>query len=305
MQVITTVQEMLDARASWRVSDSVGLVPTMGYLHEGHLSLVREARAENEILAVSIFVNPTQFGPHEDLERYPRDLPRDLRMLEECHVDVVFTPTPADMYPPGFSTYVDPGGPLAEAVEGAARPGHFRGVATVVLKLFQILQPHRAYFGQKDAQQVAVISRMVADLNLPVMLRILSTIREPDGLAMSSRNAYLTSPARASATVLYKALLAGKQAFESQSASPADVVRVMRETVAHEPLASLDYAEVRDPTTFLPLETLQAPALLLIAASIGSTRLIDNFLLRADGTWEMGIGQAQVRRLSIRKGTHI
>lgn len=292
MQVITTVQEMLDTRAAWGASDTVGLVPTMGYLHEGHLSLVRRAREENGILAVSIFVNPAQFGPHEDLARYPRDLQRDLRLLEECDVDFVFTPTSADMYPPGFVTYVDPTGPFVEAAEGAARPGHFRGVATVVLKLFHILQPQRAYFGQKDAQQVAVISRMVSDLNLPVNLRILSTIREADGLAMSSRNAYLRSEARAAATILYKALLAGKQAFESRSGSPAAVVRAMRETVAHEPLASLDYAEVRDPTTFLPLETLQAPALLLIAASLGTTRLIDNFLLRADGTWETGTGQA-------------
>lgn len=292
MQVITTIQEMLDARAAWRASDTVGLVPTMGYLHEGHLSLVRRARAENEILAVSIFVNPTQFGPHEDLARYPRDLPGDLSMLEDCNVDLVFAPTAADMYPPGFASYVDPQGPLVEAAEGAARPGHFRGVATVVLKLFHILQPHHAYFGQKDAQQVAVISRIVSDLNLPVRLRILPTMREADGLAMSSRNAYLESEVRASATILYKALLAGKQVFESRSGSPADVVRAMHETVAREPLASLDYAEVRDPTTFLSLETLQAPALLLIAASLGTTRLIDNFLLRADGTWEIGIGQA-------------
>ena len=292
MRVITTVREMLDERAAWGVFNTIGLVPTMGYLHEGHLSLVRQARAENEILAVSIFVNPTQFGPHEDLARYPRDLPRDLRMLEDCDVDFVFAPTSADMYPPGFATYIDPNGPLVEAAEGAARPGHFRGVATVVLKLFQILQPQHAYFGQKDAQQVAVISRMVSDLNLPVTLRILSTMREADGLAMSSRNAYLAPEARSSATILYRALLAGKQVFDSRSGSPAGVVRAMREMVAREPLASLDYAEVRDPTTFLPLETLQAPALLLIAASIGPTRLIDNFLLRADGTWETGSRRA-------------
>ncbi len=290
MRVITTVQEMLDVRADRAVSGTFGLVPTMGYLHEGHLALVRRARAENEVLAVSIFVNPTQFGPHEDLERYPRDLPRDLRLLEECGVDLVFTPTAADMYPPGFATYVEPGGPLVAAAEGASRPGHFRGVATVVLKLFQILRPHRAYFGQKDAQQVAVISRMVADLALPVTLRILSTVREADGLAMSSRNAYLSPQMRAAATVLYKALLAGKRAFEEQTPEgPAGVVRVMREVVSSEPLVTLDYADLRDPGTFLPLESLQAPALLLIAASPGSTRLIDNFLLRADGTWDTGI----------------
>src|SRR5581483_9149663 len=233
-----------------------------------------------------IFVNPTQFGPREDLERYPRDLPRDLRLLEEYGVDLVFTPTAAEMYPLDFATYVEPGGPLVTAAEGASRPGHFRGVATIVLKLFQILRPQRAYFGQKDAQQVAVISRMVADLVLPVTLRILPTVREADGLAMSSRNAYLTPEMRAAATVLYRALLAGKQAFEDQvSGGPAGVIEAMREVVASEPLVALDYAQVRDPGTFQPLESLQAPALLLIAASPGSTRLIDNFLLRADGTW--------------------
>lgn len=290
MQVITTVRDMLDARASWAASSMVGLVPTMGYLHEGHLSLVRQARAENDILAASIFVNPTQFGPHEDLERYPRDLPRDLRLLEDCGVDVVFTPTPADVYPPGFATYVDPSGPLVTAGEGASRPGHFRGVATVVLKLLQIFRPQQAYFGQKDAQQVAVIGRMIEDLNLPVTLRVHPTMREIDGLAMSSRNAYLAPDERAAATILYKALLRGKQAFEDRApADPAGIAEIMRETVAGEPRATLDYAEARDPHTFLPLDTLRAPALLLIAASVGATRLIDNFLLRADGTWETGI----------------
>ncbi len=294
MRVITTVREMLDARADQAVSGTFGLVPTMGYLHEGHLALVRRARGENEVLAASIFVNPTQFGPREDLERYPRDLPRDLRLLEEYGVDLVFTPTAAEMYPLNFATYVEPGGPLVTAAEGASRPGHFRGVATIVLKLFQILRPQRAYFGQKDAQQVAVISRMVADLVLPVTLRILPTVREADGLAMSSRNAYLTPEMRAAATVLYRALLAGKQAFEDQvSGGPAGVIEAMREVVASEPLVALDYAQVRDPGTFQPLESLQAPALLLIAASPGSTRLIDNFLLRADGTWDIGIKQGQ------------
>ena len=292
MQVITTVQDMLHARASWTASDTIGLVPTMGYLHEGHLSLVRQARAENEVLAASIFVNPAQFGPHEDLARYPRDLPRDLRLLENCGVDVVFTPAPVDMYPENFVTYVDPSGPLVTTAEGASRPGHFRGVATIVLKLFQIIRPQRAYFGQKDAQQVAVISRMVADLNLPVILRIHPTIREADGLAMSSRNAYLAPEGRAASTILYRALTAGKEAFENASSTgPAGVARViaqMQAIIATEPRARLDYAEVRDPTTFLPLETLQAPALLLIAATVDTTRLIDNLLLCADGTWDSG-----------------
>ncbi|MEO7022071.1 MAG: pantoate--beta-alanine ligase [Ktedonobacteraceae bacterium] len=292
MHVITTVQEMLDMCASWTDVQSVGLVPTMGYLHKGHLSLVQQARTENEILLASIFVNPTQFGPREDLTRYPRDLPHDLSMLEECGVDAVFVPTASDMYPPDFATYVEPTGVLATGAEGASRPAHFRGVATVVLKLFQIIQPQHAYFGQKDAQQVAVITRMVADLNLPVTLRILPTIRETDGLAMSSRNAYLAPPARAIAPVLYRALLAGQQAFGRASTDgPAGVVRAMQKVVNNEPEARLDYAEVRDPYTFLPLETLQAPALLIIALSLGSTRLIDNFLLRVDGTWSTGCMQ--------------
>lgn len=292
MRVITTVQEMLDARADWTASQRVGLVPTMGYLHAGHLSLVRQARAESEILLVSVFVNPTQFGPREDLARYPRDLPRDLSLLEECGVDAVFVPTPTEMYPPDFATYVEPTGPLVTGAEGASRPGHFRGVATVVLKLFQMIRPQYAYFGQKDAQQVAVITRMVTDLNFPVTLRILPTIREANGLAMSSRNAYLTPSARTAATVLYRALLAGQQAFGSlYRADPNSVVWAMQQVVATEPEARLDYAEVRDPKTFLPLETLQAPALLIIAVSLGSTRLIDNFLLQADGTWNTGTMQ--------------
>lgn len=290
MQVLTTVQEMLALRASWTAPQTVGLVPTMGYLHEGHLALVRQARKENTILTVSIFVNPTQFGPHEDLARYPRNLPRDLQMLEDCGVDAVFVPSPSAMYPSGFSTYVDPGGTLTTTVEGASRPGHFRGVATVVLKLFQILAPHTAYFGQKDAQQVSVISRMVTDFHLPVRLRILPTIREADGLAMSSRNAYLSPSERSASTILYKALCAGQQVFESHLVTdPYYVVKAMTETITSEPGTRLDYAEVRDPDTFLPLEVLQAPALLLLAVFIGETRLIDNFLLSADGTWDTGL----------------
>lgn len=290
MQVISTVQEMLDWRANLGASHTVGLVPTMGYLHTGHLSLVRQARTENTLLVASIFVNPAQFGPHEDLSRYPRDLPRDLRMLEDSGVDVVFVPSPSEIYPPGFSTYIDPGGLFATVAEGVSRPGHFRGVATVVLKLFQLLRPHRAYFGQKDAQQVAVITRMVTDLNLPVTLRILATLREADGLAMSSRNAYLTPAMRVAAGVLYRALLAGQKTFARDTTMEiADVIKAMTATIATEPQARLDYAEVRDPRTFLPLETPQAPALLLLAVLFGSTRLIDNFWLLADGTWDMGL----------------
>lgn len=290
MRVITTVQEMVDERAIYADSKKVGFVPTMGYLHEGHLSLIRQGRKENEILTASIFVNPIQFGPHEDLASYPHDLPRDLKKLETLDVDSIFIPTPDEIYPPGFVTYVDPTGPLTTEAEGASRPGHFRGVATVVLKLFQIMQPHQAYFGQKDAQQAAVISRMVTDFNLPVKLRILPTIREADGLAMSSRNAYLDTEERAAATVLYQSLQAGRIAFEANpKEGPSAVVKAMTSTVLEEPLAYLDYAEVRDPNSFKQLEILRSPALLLIAAKIGPARLIDNFLLRADGSWDTGI----------------
>ncbi len=290
MRVITTVREMVDERSGWASSKKVGFVPTMGYLHEGHLSLVRRGCEENDILLASIFVNPAQFGPHEDLERYPRDLSRDLHVLETLGVDVVFVPTTEEIYPPGFATYVDPTGPLSGEVEGERRPGHFRGVATVVLKLFQIVRPHQAYFGQKDAQQVAVIARMVTDFNLPVKLRVLSTIREADGLAMSSRNAYLDPQERAAATVLYSALQAGRMAFEAHlNEGPLIVTQAMNEVVLAEPLAQLDYAEVRDPGSIKQLEILRAPALLLIAARVGPARLIDNFLLHPDGTWDTGI----------------
>ncbi len=294
MRVITTVQEMVDERSRWAGSTRVGFVATMGYLHEGHLSLVRQGRKENDKLLVSIFVNPAQFGPHEDLGQYPHDLPRDLRMLETLGVDVAFVPTTEEIYPPGFVTYVDPIGPLTEEAEGRSRPGHFRGVATVVLKLFQIVRPHQAYFGQKDAQQVAVITRMVTDFNLPVKLRVLPAIREHDGLAMSSRNAYLNPQERAAAAVLYRALEAGRMAFETHpKAGPLTVTQAMTQAVLAEPRAQLEYAEVRDPNSFTQLEELRAPALLLIAARVGPARLIDNFLLRPDGTWDIGIRVAE------------
>lgn len=290
MRLVTTVHDMQNICLEWAKSQKIGFVPTMGYLHEGHLSLVHHGRRENDVLVVSIFVNPLQFGPHEDLERYPRDLPRDLQMLEAAGVDIVFAPTLDKIYPPDFVTSVEISGPLAEEGEEAYRPGHFKGVATIVLKLFQIVQPHHAYFGQKDAQQVAVISRMVVDLNLPVQLRILPTIREASGLAMSSRNSYLDAKLYAAAGILYQALQAGRQAFEAHpEGQSAIVIQAMTETIATEPLARLEYAELRDPMSFLPLETLHAPALLAIAARVGPVRLIDNFLLRAEKSWDVGI----------------
>ena len=289
MRVIETIEEMRAARCGW-ANKTVGLVPTMGFLHAGHLSLVERARAENEQVVVSIFVNPTQFGPHEDLSRYPRDLPRDLALLEAAGADVVFTPPVEQVYPEGFGTYVEPAGALAERLEAATRPGHFRGVATVVTKLLLIVAPDRAYFGQKDAQQVAVVRRMVADLNLPVEARVLPTVREPDGLAMSSRNKYLGPEDRAAAVVLNRALRAGAAAFEDKPAgSVTAVIAAMTAVVAAEPRANLDYADVCDPDTFDPLTELRAPALLAIAAKVGPARLIDNFLLHADGSWDTGI----------------
>ena len=262
----------------------------MGYLHEGHFSLIKKARSENDVVIVSIFVNPAQFGPNEDLSRYPRNIERDLEMLKKLSVDIVFTPSVNEMYPTVFATYVDPTGPLVNVAEGASRPGHFRGVATVVLKLFQIIRPIQAYFGQKDAQQAAVIKRMVTDFNLPVTLHILPIIREADGLALSSRNSYLNPQDRKTAVILYKALQAGRKIFESHlKANPSLAIKAISGIIQTEPCVQLDYIQIRDPDTFTELKTLKAPALLLIAAKVGSVRLIDNFLLRRDGTWDTGI----------------
>ena len=295
MQVVSSLEELAEARGRARQGGSwlVGFVPTMGYLHAGHLSLARRARLENDLVVVSIFVNPIQFGPHEDLARYPRNLPADLAVLEAAGTDIVFAPSVETVYPPGFSTFIELSGDLAERLEAASRPGHFRGVATVVLKLLHMVGPTRAYFGQKDAQQVAVIRRMVSDLNVPVEIRVMPTIREFDGLAMSSRNSYLSSEDRQAATVLYRALQAGMNSFLSRPAEGGKAVSLaMAEVVASEPRASLDYADCCHPVTLAPLYNqaeLLAPALLAIAGRIGSTRLIDNFLLDRSGTWDLGV----------------
>ncbi len=286
MQMIDTVAGMLAQR--WSDGERVGLVPTMGYLHEGHLSLVRAARQECAQVVVSIFVNPTQFGPREDLSRYPRDLPRDLALLEQAGVDYVFTPAAEDVYPAGFSCYVDPTGSLVERLEGASRPGHFRGVATVVAKLFQVVRPQQAYFGQKDAQQVAVIRRLVADLHFGLTLRVLPTVREADGLAMSSRNAYLSPEERQAATILYKALTEARRQVDAGEQN-TDVLRgALARTIAQEPRAHLDYADVCNPNTMLPLPRIEPgqPVLLALAARVGPARLIDNFLRHPDGSWD-------------------
>ncbi len=276
MRVVTTLAELRKARRA--LQEPVGFVPTMGYLHEGHLSLVRMARRENTSVVVSIFVNPTQFGPGEDLDRYPRDIPRDLALLEREGVDLVWTPTPEVMYGEDFQTWVTVEG-LTQYLEGAYRPGHFRGVTTVVTKLFLAVQPQRAYFGQKDAQQARVIQQMVKDLNFPIVIVVGPTVREPDGLAMSSRNTYLNPEERQAATVLYRALRAARDAFE-QGERDADALRQkMLAVLKKEPLARVQYVSCADPDT---LEELHGPverALLSMAVFIGNTRLIDNMLV--------------------------
>lgn len=292
MRIVRTVQAMRHEHEQW--TGSVGFVPTMGYLHEGHLSLVRRARHENAHVVVSIFVNPTQFGPREDLTTYPRNIEQDLELLRTLEVDSVFLPSVAEMYPLGFTTYVHPEGSLTTQGEGAIRPGHFRGVATVVQKLLHIVQPHNVYFGQKDAQQVAVIDRMIKDLNIPVVLHVLSTTREPDGLAMSSRNSYLNASARSRASAVYRALQAARAAFdEQQETNSIAISSAAQAALQPEQALQLEYFEIRDANTFEPLMTLRAPALLLIAVRLDNIRLIDNFVLHADGTWDTGTTTSQ------------
>ena len=276
MQVVTTLSDLRARRAV--LPEPVGLVPTMGYLHKGHLSLVRRARAECASVAVSIFVNPTQFGPSEDLDNYPRDLPRDLVMLEAEGTDLVWTPTPEVMYSPGFQTWVTVEN-LTQLLEGGLRPGHFRGVTTVVTKLFTGVQPQRAYFGQKDAQQARVIQQMTRDLNLPIEIVVCPIVREPDGLAMSSRNTYLNPEQRQAATALYRGLTAARDAFDAGERDAERLRQIVAETVDGEPLADLQYVSCADPETLQELETVADKALLSMAAFVGKTRLIDNIIL--------------------------
>jgi pantoate--beta-alanine ligase len=252
-----------------------GLVPTMGYLHDGHLALVRAARADNASIAVSIFVNPTQFGPAEDFAQYPRDLERDLELLRAEGVDLVFAPSVNEMYAGSSATSVVVEG-VADRLEGEFRPGHFRGVATVVAKLFNIVQPDRAYFGQKDAQQVRVIRKMVADLDIPLEVRAVPTVREPDGLAMSSRNVLLTPEQRVAATVLSRALRKAERRYRDGERSGERLRETMRSLLAAEPLARPDYVSVADTDTLLELDQVSGPALLSLAVRIGNVRLIDN-----------------------------
>ncbi|HEY7467375.1 MAG TPA: pantoate--beta-alanine ligase [Dehalococcoidia bacterium] len=276
MQVLTTIAQVREARAA--IPGSVGLVPTMGALHEGHLALVRAARYANQRVIVSIFVNPTQFGPNEDFAAYPRDTQRDLDLLRAEAVDFVFMPSAEEMYPPGFDTAID-AGMITEPLEGAHRPGHFLGVATVVLKLFNIVQPTRAYFGRKDAQQLAVIRHVVRDLDLDVEIVPIDTVREPDGLAMSSRNAYLSPAERRSALVLWNALSLAREMW-TRGARDAEAFRKrLRELIEDEESARIDYVSVADPETLREVDRIQGPVLVSLGVRIGRTRLIDNITL--------------------------
>jgi len=323
MKIITTVAEMKAERE--RVKGSVGLAPTMGYLHEGHLSLVRRARADNDSVVVSIFVNPTQFGPNEDFERYPRDEARDLRLLEAEGVDIAFVPSIEQMYPPGFDDWIEVRGPLTERLEGAHRPGHFRGVTTVVARLFRIIRPQRAYFGQKDAQQLRVIRRMVAQSVRPEALEgdveivPMPIVRESDGLALSSRNVYLSPAEREAALALPRALALARRLVMEEGVTDADAVRnTVRDSLTQgvrlssrsrqanespsSPLLSfesstasqpdtraskarleLDYVSISDEQTLDELDTIDRPALVLLAARVGTTRLIDNTVVVPKG----------------------
>ena len=273
MQIVETIDEMRALRH--QLSGTVGLVPTMGYLHEGHLALVRQARTENSTVVASIYVNPTQFGPGDDLARYPRDLERDVELLHREKADIVFAPSDAEMYPPGFSSWVDVG-KITERLEGASRPGHFRGVATVVARLFNIVRPSRAYFGQKDVQQLLVIKRMVTDFNMGIEIVSVPTVRESDGLAMSSRNVYLNPEERRAATVLFGALALALR-LHSDGVSDADEIRgLMTGFIEQEPLAQIEYVSIADAESLEELSIIDRPALASLAVRIGRTRLIDN-----------------------------
>ena len=280
MERLSSAEEVRQAVGeARREGKRIALVPTMGALHEGHLSLVRAASLRADVVAVSIFVNPTQFAPGEDFEAYPRNIDRDLELLGAEGAALAFTPATAAMYAPDARVTVDPG-PMGAVYEGASRPTHFRGVCTVVAKLFSIVQPDLAFFGEKDYQQLAVVRLMTRDLDLPVKVVGCPIVREPDGLAMSSRNAYLSYEERRAATVLYRALRSAETLALARETDAAMIVEVMRETVAEEPLAALDYAAIIDPDTFAPLDVFGAkPARALIAAHVGATRLIDNIAL--------------------------
>lgn len=280
MEICKTIAEMRAAsRAARHQAKRSGFVPTMGALHQGHLSLVRAAKSQCDAVAVSIFVNPLQFAPTEDLVKYPRTFERDVALLEKESVEILFAPTPEEMYPAGAITYVTVEG-LSQKLCGKSRPGHFRGVTTVVAKLFHIVEPDAAFFGQKDAAQATIIRRMVQDLNLPVEIVVCPIVREPDGLAMSSRNAFLSPQERHSALALNRSLTEVKKRFDQGERHAANLMEAGKQVLAQEPGVRLDYFEMVDPATLDPMPELTSPALVAVAAFVGKTRLIDNILLR-------------------------
>ena len=276
MQIVEDIHELRRKRAE--LPGTFGLVPTMGALHAGHCSLITQARSACDSVGVSIFVNPAQFGPNEDLEQYPRNLEQDLAILEPMGVDLVWVPKPEVVYPAGFQTHISLDD-LSSRLEGRHRPGHFRGVATMVTKLFHVFTPDRAYFGQKDAQQIVVIRQMVADLNFALEIMVCPTVRDPDGLAVSSRNAYLSPQERSAACVLYRALLAASAEYDAGERNAVYLRSLVVATLSKEPLANTEYVSVADPETLVELARVEGRALVSLAVRIGSTRLIDNLVL--------------------------
>ncbi len=280
MKVLRTVQEIQSfSKAAKDAGKSVGLVPTMGALHEGHLTLMRRARQENDVVIASVFVNPTQFGPNEDFDAYPRRFEEDCKKLETVPVDAVFHPEPKEMYPEGYCTYVNVEGDITKKLCGAQRPGHFRGVATVVTKLMNLSRADRAYFGQKDAQQVVVVKRFVSDLNIPTEVVMVPIVREESGLARSSRNQYLSAAEKEAALVLSRSLKKGKAAFEGGEKDVETLKKIVREEIGTEPTAVIDYVDIYSFPALLPIKNVTEPVLLAIAVKIGKTRLIDNMIL--------------------------
>jgi len=283
METIHTVAWMQEvATEALRQDRVLGFVPTMGALHEGHLSLVREARKRCSPVVVSIFVNPTQFGPSEDFKKYPRALEADREVLAKLDVDYLFAPAPEEIYPPGFRTFVNVDG-LSERFEGRVRPGHFRGVATVVLKLFEIVKPRLAFFGRKDAQQVRILQQMISDLNVSAEIVVCPIVREQDGLALSSRNSYLSSNERRAATALYRSLEAVRREVSQGERDAVRLLAELRKVLDTEPCVSPDYAELVDADTFEPVRSLRKTSYVLLAARVGATRLIDNALIEQEG----------------------
>lgn len=279
MNILTTIDEVRTQIKAWKKEGlSIGFVPTMGYLHEGHMSLMKKARTENDKVVASIFVNPMQFGPTEDLDAYPRDLDRDAAMCEEVGVDLIFHPEPSEMYQDGFCSFVDMTG-VTDALCGKSRPVHFRGVCTVVSKLFHIVTPDRAYFGQKDAQQVAVIKRMVTDLNMDIEIIPCPIVREDDGLAKSSRNTYLSAEERKASLILSQAIFMGEKMVADGERNGKVLAKAIADKISTEPMARIDYVEVVDALTMQPAETLQGTVLAAVAVYFGKTRLIDNFMV--------------------------